>query len=90
MSKDRGTFAAEVMAASRLYGVHKIRSRTKEGENCQAALEVKSEKLCIHPPVDKAKRFSAQELTITHASETSVMEGRDRVFYRLLTKFTVQ
>jgi hypothetical protein len=75
MTKDGGTSVAEVMTESLAQGVHQIRGRAKEGENYQAALEIKFEKLLIHPPVAKAKRYSAQELIVLHATETSVPEG---------------
>jgi len=53
-------------------------------------LEIKFEKLLIYPPVAKAKRYPAQELTVIHATETSVPEGRDRIFWKLLTNLPVQ
>jgi hypothetical protein len=90
MTKDGGTSVAEVMTESLAQGVHQIRGRTKEGENYQAALEIKFEKLLIHPPVAKAKRYPAQELTVIHATETSVPEGRDRIFWKLLTNLPVK
>jgi hypothetical protein len=44
----------------------------------------------VHPPVAKAKRYPAQELTVIHATETSVPEGRDRIFWKLLTSLPVK
>ncbi len=43
MAKDGGTSVAEVMTESLAQGVNQIRRRTKEGENYQAALEIKFE-----------------------------------------------
>ena len=71
-------------------GVHQIRGRTKEGENYQSALKIKFEKLLIHPSVAKAKRYPAQEVTVNQATETSVSESRDRIFWKLLTNLPVK
>ena len=53
-------------------------------------MEIKFEKLLIHPPVAKAMRYPAQELTVIHATETSVPEGRERIFWKLLTNLSLQ
>ena len=70
MIKDGGTSVAEVMTESLAQGVHQIRCRTKGAENYQAALEINFEKLLIHPPVAKPERYSAQELTVIHATDS--------------------
>jgi hypothetical protein len=90
MTKDGGTSVAEVMTESLAQGVYQIRVRAKEGENYQAASEIKFRKLLIHPPMAKAMRYPAQELTVTGATETSVPEGSDRNFWKLLATLPIQ
>ena len=37
-----------------------------------------------------AKRYPPQELTVIHETETSLPEGRDRIFWNLLTNLPVK
>jgi hypothetical protein len=52
--------------------LHTLEVRDRRGNVSQAVLELIYQRIVIHPPVGKRRRYSALELTVSHAKERTV------------------
>jgi hypothetical protein len=88
LAKDGECTVADVMGKCPWEGVHKVQGRTKDG-TYEASLRVRYEKLVVHPPIGKEKKYPELTLTVIHALEESQPEGRERIAWKLLTNLPV-
>lgn len=61
----------------------------QSGNSTEAVIEIKFQRLLLHPPEGKQKRYPALTVTAIHAYETQTPENRDRIDWKLLTDLPV-
>lgn len=90
LARDGETTVAHEMEKRPVRGVHTIEVRDREGNSCQAKLEIRVGRMTVLPPIGKQKRYPALSLTVIHAQEASKPTGRERIEWKLLTNLPVE
>ena len=90
LAEDGSITVADEMERRPMQGVYCIEVRDKEGNPCQAKLEIRVARMMILPPIGKQKRYPGLSLTVIHAQEPNVPKGRDRIDWKLLTNLPVR
>jgi hypothetical protein len=90
VAADRNTTVAAELKRSELRGLHLIEVRNKRGELEKASLELRFQRILIHPPAGKQKNYPELVLTAIHARETKAPKGRERIDWKLLTDLPVR
>lgn len=80
---------SEQMAAIPSQGQHRIMVPDQDGNSAEAVLEIKFQRLLLHPPEGKQKRYPTLTVTAIHAYETKAPENRERIDWKLLTDLPV-
>jgi hypothetical protein len=80
---------ASLMHRAPVKGTYRIKSRTKEGEDYEAVLNIKYEQLQVRPPLGKQEDYPPLTLTVIHATEATAPKGRQRIEWKLLTNLPV-
>ncbi len=80
---------SEVMREVRVKGLHRIEVRDKKGNTSRAVLELRYRRLRILPPAGKKMRYPELDLTVIHAQERGIPQGRDAVNWKLITDLPV-
>jgi Transposase DNA-binding len=80
---------ADQMNQARPRGVHRVHSRTKNGDAYEALLSIKYETVQIRPPIGKQKDYPVLTLTVIHAVERTKPKGRERIQWKLVTNLPV-
>lgn len=89
LAEDGKTTIAKVMAAVQSSGTHEVRFRDAQGKHHCAVLSVRHATMTVRPPIGKQKKYRHQELQIIHAEELDPPEGREPVFWKLITNLPV-
>lgn len=89
LTGDHGYRVSEVMDEVRLKGVHRIEVRDKKGNVSQAVLELRYRRLRLLPPAGKKTRYPELELTVLHAQERGLPQGREAVNWKLITDLPI-
>lgn len=79
----------KVLRRSKVKAVHQVEVRNKKGVKSKATLEIKYERILLHPPLYKQKEFADMEVTVISAKERGKVIGRDRINWRLLSDLPV-
>jgi hypothetical protein len=90
LAEDGDTTVAEKMETRPVQGVHRIEVRDKQGNPCQANLQIRVGRMTVLPPIGKQKRYPALSLTVIHAQEGGEPKGRERIEWKLLTNLPVE
>jgi hypothetical protein len=91
LAGDGGHTIADGMAEVKVQGVHRVLIGTgkSNGQSDVAELELRYKQVRVLPPIGKHKRYSAQTLTVIHASERAEPTGRPRIEWKLITDLPV-
>ncbi|MDX7954025.1 IS4 family transposase [Lichenihabitans sp. Uapishka_5] len=78
------------MAEVGVAGVHRVRVPLGTGETDNATVEIRFKAIDVLPPIGKQKRYPSLRLTVIHARERAVPDGRPPVDWRLITNLAVE
>jgi hypothetical protein len=78
------------MKRAKVKAVHRIEVRDAKGNISEASVEIKYQRLQVHPPIGKQKRYPPLKLTVIHAQERTKPPGRDRIDWKLITNLPVR
>jgi hypothetical protein len=78
------------MKAAKVKARHRVEVRNAEGAVSEATLDVKYQRLRVHPPIGKRKNYPALTLTVIHAREQTIPEGREGIDWKLITNLPVE
>src|SRR5580700_2301995 len=81
---------ADEMSEERVKGLHRIDVRNHKGEMSEATLEIRYRRLLVLPPIGKQKQYPQLVLTILHAQERGIPQGRERIDWKLITDLPVR
>jgi hypothetical protein len=87
--EDGTSTISKTMEGVRLKGLHRIEVRDKQGNRCEATLEIRYCRLQVLPPIGKQKRYPELTLTVIYAQERGTPLGRDPIDWKLLTDLPV-
>ena len=85
VAADGNTTVAAELKRSDLRGLHLIEVRNKRGDLEKASLELRFQRILVHPPTGKQKNYPKLVLTAIHAGEAKAPNGRERIDWKLLT-----
>jgi hypothetical protein len=78
------------MAEVAVQGLHRIEFRGAQGQNCEALLEIKYQRLTVLASPGKKKVQPELELTVVHAQERDAPAGREPLDWKLITNLPVE
>jgi len=81
---------AKEMQEVRVQGLHRIPVRNKKGEVSEATLAIRYRRIRVLPPIGKQKQYPELDLTVLHAQEQTVPQGRDPIDWKLITDLPVR
>jgi hypothetical protein len=81
---------SEEMDEVAIKGLHRVEVRDDKGDVISIALEIKTKRLHILPPIGKQKRYPALDLTVIHATERGAPKGRKPIEWKLMTDLPVR
>ncbi len=84
------TTISKKMARSPLRGEHEVEVVDSQGRRHTARLRVRFERMTVHPPIGKEKRYAPLQLTVIHAREIGKPKDRDPLEWKLLTDLPVE
>ena len=90
VAADGNTTVGAVLKRSELRGRHLIEVRNRRGKLEKASLELRFQRILIHPPKGKQKNYPELILTAIHAKEIKAPKGRERIDWKLLTDLPVR
>jgi hypothetical protein len=79
-----------VMKAAKVKAIHRVEIRDAKGVVSKATVEVKYQRLRVHPPIGKQKNYPALTLTVIHAQEQTTPKGREKIDWKLITNLPVR
>lgn len=85
----RSTISA-AMKSAKVKAIHEVEVRDAKGIVSQASVEIKYQRLQVHPPIGKQKKYPALKLTVIHAREPTTPQGRDKIDWKLITNLPVR
>ncbi len=77
------------METVQIKGFHTLCVRNKKGEEREAKLAIKYQKMLIYPPIGKNKKYSELSLTVIHAEEVSPPNTNDCIQWKLITDLPI-
>lgn len=83
------TTVSKKMKLSPVRGTHIVEVMDRQGHTHEAKLRLRFERMAIHPPIGKQKKYPSQELTVIYAYEVGDPKGRDRIDWKLVTDLNV-
>jgi hypothetical protein len=89
LAREGGCTIGSIMRGAAVKGTHRIESRTKDGEDYKAVLNVKYEHVVVQAPIGKQKDYPPLTLTVIHATEATAPKGRQRIEWKLLTNLSI-
>ncbi len=78
------------MAQAEVQGLHRLEVQDRNGNVCEAVLEIKYRRMLVLAPVAKEKDYGPLELTVIHATERGTPKNRDKIAWKLLTDLPVR
>lgn len=66
-------------------GLHRVEMRDEKGDAISVALEIRTKRIHVLPPIGKQKRYPALDLTVIHATERGAPKGRKPIEWKLIT-----
>jgi Transposase DNA-binding len=85
LAGDGGHTVSEEMDKVAIKGLHRVEVRDEKGDAISVALEIRTKRIHILPPIGKHKRYPALDLTVIHATERGAPKGRKPIEWKLLT-----
>lgn len=79
-----------VMKAAKIKATHRVEVRDTKGAVSEATVEVKYQRLRVHPPIGKQKNYPALTLTVIYAQERTIPKGREKIDWKLITNLPVR
>jgi len=83
------TTVSKKMAASRIRGHHAVEVQDRRGHTHEIKLNLRFERLTLHPPIGKQKKYPPIEVTVIHAWERGKPKDREPIEWKLVTDLTV-
>jgi hypothetical protein len=80
---------ANEMGEEHVKGLHRIDVRDKKGNLSKAILEIKYRRIHVLPPINKKGRYPELTLTVIHAQERGMPQGREKIDWKLITDLPV-
>jgi hypothetical protein len=80
---------ADEMDEAPVKGLHHIEFRDKQGELCNALLEIRYRRMKVRPPIGKQKQYPDLIVTVIHAEERDAPLDRDPIHWKLMTNLSV-
>lgn len=78
------------MKGAKVKAIHRVEVRDAKGTVSEATVEVKYQRLRVHPPIGKQKKYPPLMLTVIHAQERTKPQGRERIDWKLITNLPVR
>src|SRR5882724_11364606 len=85
----RGTISA-TMKISKVKAIHRVEVRDAKGTVSETSVAVRYQRLQVHPPIGKQKKYPSLTLTVIHAQERTKPRGRDKIDWKLITNLPVR
>jgi hypothetical protein len=85
LAGDGGHTIADEMSDTTVQGLHRVAI----GKDDHADIELRYRRIQVLPPIRKQKRYTSLSLTILHARECGMPEGRPPIDWRLITDLPV-
>lgn len=80
---------ADEMDEAPVKGLHHIEFRDKQGELCNALLEIRYRRMKVRPPIGKQKQYPDLIVTVIHAEERDAPLDRDPIHWKLMTNLPI-
>lgn len=80
---------SEQMERISAQGHHQFTVPDQDGNPTEAVIEIKFQRLLLHPPEGKQKKYPTLMVTAVHAYETQSPANRERIDWKLLTDLPV-
>jgi hypothetical protein len=90
LAEDGQRTISAVMKAAKVKATHRVETRDAKGAVSEATVEVKYQRLRVHPPIGKQKNYPALTLTVIHAQEQTTPTGREKIDWKLITNLPVR
>lgn len=90
LAEDGQRTISAVMKAAKVKATHRIETRDGKGAVSEATVQIKYQRLRVHPPIGKQKNYPALTLTIIHAQEQITPTGREKIDWKLITNLPVR
>jgi transposase-like protein len=90
LAEDGQRTISAVMKAAKVKAIHRVEIRDAKGAVSEATVEVKYQRLRVHPPIGKQKNYPALTLTVIHAQEQTTPNGREKIDWKLITNLPVR
>jgi Transposase DNA-binding len=81
---------SEAMRKAKVKATHRVEVRDANGTVSEVIVDVKYQRLRIHPPADKRKHYPPLRLTVIHAQESTTPQGREKLDWKLITNLSVR
>jgi hypothetical protein len=66
-------------------GLHRVEVRDESGDAISVALEIRTKRIQVLPPIGKQNRYRPIDLTVIHATERDAPKGRKPIEWKLIT-----
>jgi transposase-like protein len=90
LAEDGQRTISAVMKAAKVKAIHRVEIRDAKGSVSEVAVQVKYQRLRVHPPIGKQKNYPALTLTVIHAQEQTTPHGREKIDWKLITNLPVR
>ncbi len=78
------------MKHTKAKATYRVEVRDAKGVVSEATVQVKYQRIRVHPPIGKQKKYPALTLTVIHAKEQTAPKGRDRIDWKLITNLPIR
>jgi hypothetical protein len=85
LAGDGGHTVSEEMDEVAIKGLHHVEVRDEKGGSISVALEIRTKRIHVLPPIGKQNRYPALDLTVIHATERGAPKGRKPIEWKLMT-----
>jgi Transposase DNA-binding len=90
LAEDGQRTISAVMKTAKVKAIHRVEIRDAKGAVSEATVEIKYQRLRVHPPIGKQKNYSALTLTVIHAQEQTTPTGREKIDWKLITNLPIR
>lgn len=90
LARDGQHTISATMKAAKVKATHRVEVRDAKGTVSEATVQVKYQRLRVHPPIGKQKNYPALTLTVIHARERTTPKGREKIDWKLITNLSVR
>jgi hypothetical protein len=90
LAGDQGRTISAMMKGSKVKAIHRVEVRDAKGTVSQTSVAVRYQRLQVHPPIGKQKKYPSLTLTVIHALERTQPRDRDKIDWKLITNLPVR